>query len=256
MLNLIQFRYSPYNEKVRWAFDFKQMPHTRRSLLPGPHLPVVKRLSGNTTTPVLIAKDQVIDGSANIIAWLEQQQPTPSLLPAQEDQRLEILRIQKWFDDDITPRLRRTILDALMKSPRYFASVFGAGHSNLARAAYALTLPLAKPLIRRANGIRDAASIADGHEAIEQALDFVAKTASTTGYLVGTGFSLADLVAASSLAVVVDPPDSSMARPLPHSADFAAFVARHASHPGAQWVRDIYRLHRGSITDFNGRSTY
>jgi hypothetical protein len=36
-MELIQFRYSPYNEKVRWALDFKRVPHVRRSLLPGPH---------------------------------------------------------------------------------------------------------------------------------------------------------------------------------------------------------------------------
>ena len=54
MLELLQFRHSPYNEKVRWALDLKQLPHTRRSLLPGPHMAVLKKLTGRTTTPVLV----------------------------------------------------------------------------------------------------------------------------------------------------------------------------------------------------------
>ncbi len=56
MLELLQFRHSPYNEKARWALDFKQLPHRRRSLLPGPHMGVVKRLTGRTETPVLRAR--------------------------------------------------------------------------------------------------------------------------------------------------------------------------------------------------------
>ena len=32
MLELLQFRHSPYNEEVRWALDIKRVPHRRRSL--------------------------------------------------------------------------------------------------------------------------------------------------------------------------------------------------------------------------------
>ena len=67
MIELLQFRHSPYNEKVRWALDLKRVPHVRRSLLPGPHLRTVRALTGRTTTPVLRAGETVIDGSA---AWV------------------------------------------------------------------------------------------------------------------------------------------------------------------------------------------
>ena len=107
MLELLQFRHSPYNEKVRWALDIKHVPHVRRSLLPGPHLAVVKKLTGRTTTPVLLAEGQAIDGSARIIDWLEARYPDPPVLPAHATERAEALRIQSWFDDDLTPRMRR-----------------------------------------------------------------------------------------------------------------------------------------------------
>src|SRR5436190_1646821 len=38
---LWQFKYSHYNEKARWALDFKRVTHVRQSLLPGPHIPRV-----------------------------------------------------------------------------------------------------------------------------------------------------------------------------------------------------------------------
>ncbi len=35
---LLHFRVSHYNEKVRWALDHKRWPHRRRALVPGFHL--------------------------------------------------------------------------------------------------------------------------------------------------------------------------------------------------------------------------
>src|SRR6185503_21320125 len=38
---LWQFRFSHFNEKARWALDWKRVPHTRSSLLPGWHFPQI-----------------------------------------------------------------------------------------------------------------------------------------------------------------------------------------------------------------------
>ena len=80
MIELLQFRHSPYNEKVRWALDLKRVPHRRRSLLPGPHMGVVKKLTGRTQTPVLVTDaGEAIAGSAQILDWLERRYPEPCL---------------------------------------------------------------------------------------------------------------------------------------------------------------------------------
>ena len=44
---LWQFKYSHYNEKARWALDFKRIPHRRRSLLPGLHIPPILWMTGS-----------------------------------------------------------------------------------------------------------------------------------------------------------------------------------------------------------------
>ncbi|MBM3557707.1 MAG: glutathione S-transferase, partial [Alphaproteobacteria bacterium] len=62
-IELLQFRASPYNEKIRWALDLKRIPHRRRSVAPGPHVPALKPLTGRTTTPVLKLDGKWLDGS-------------------------------------------------------------------------------------------------------------------------------------------------------------------------------------------------
>lgn len=255
-LELLQFRYSPYNEKVRWALDLKRAPHRRRSLLPGPHMGGVRRLTGRTHTPVLVEDGRAIDGSARILARLEALFPEPPLYPAAIAERAEAERIERWFDEDIAPRGRRAVLAALLETPAYFARVFGCGKSGLAQAGYAMLVPLAAPLVRKGNGITGPASIEDGMRALGEGLDFVADRGARTGFLVGERLSVADIAAASALATCVDPPASPMARPQPMAAPFRAFIDRHADHLGAAWVRRIYTKHRCAASDFEGPSDY
>ena len=61
---LFHFQFSHYNEKARWALDLKGVSHERVSLLPGPHAPRMKRLTGRTQTPVLVNGEEVVAGSA------------------------------------------------------------------------------------------------------------------------------------------------------------------------------------------------
>jgi glutathione S-transferase len=257
MLELLQFRYSPYNEKVRWALDLKRVPHRRTSLLPGPHMGRVRKLTGRTQTPVLVPDGAAaIDESARILDWLDAQYPTPRLTHEDPALAAEEREIEHRFDTDIAPRGRRAVLAALLRTPRYFARVFGDGQGTLAQWGYAAVVPLAAPLVRKGNGITGPASIDDGIAAFVEGLDFVAARAKRSGYLVGDRFGRADLAVASVLAVCVDPPASPMARPLPHAAPFDEFLGRFATHPAAEWVREIYRRHRQASKDFEGRSPY
>jgi len=256
MIELFQFRFSPYNEKVRWALDLKRVPHRRHSLLPGPHVPVLKKLSGQTGTPVLVHGGQVLAGSAAILEWLDQHHPEPRLLPADAAERAAALAIQSRFDNDLTPRGRRAVLDALLRTPGYFAQVFGDGRSALQQMLYGLIVPLAAPLVRKGNGIAGRPSIDDGLQAIGQALDFVARETAASGYLVGGGFTVADLTAASTLALCTELPNSPMTRPQPLGATTRELVQRFVTHPGLRWVHAIYARHRGAQRDFEGPSPY
>lgn len=243
-IELLQFRYSPYNEKVRWALDLKRMPHRRTDLMPGPHMRKVRRISGQTATPVLVVDGRVTAGSANILRELDRLQPVPSL--ATQDPK--VAETEALFDDDLGPRIRRKVLALLLEDHGYFCRVFAEGQGAIDRLAYRMLLPLAQGLVRRGNGITGQASIDDGERALQEGLTFAAERSRETGHLAGATLSAADIAAASILAMAVNPPNSTMTRPLPMPANLAAWIASIQEHPGAAWVRATYARYRPGST--------
>jgi glutathione S-transferase len=241
---LHQFRFSHFNEKARWGLDWKGVPHVRETYLPGPHALQIRRLSGQTLTPVLVLDGEAIPGSARILDALEQRFPERPLLPADPVRRRRALEIQERFDREVGPAARTVLFSVLIDEPDYLCRVF-AGHRSLpARALYRATLPVARGMIARANGTTDPAGVERAFEITRQALDFVAKEAGGHGQLVGDSFSVADLACASLLAVLTQPPHPDMRRPEPMPARIEALLATFASHSGVQWVHEQYRLHR------------
>src|SRR3954451_1555873 len=96
---LWQLQISHYNEKVRWALDYKKIPHTRRSLLPGLHILVARRLAGVETTPVLQLNGESIGESSETLAAIEERWPEPPLMPENGLQRRRALRLEEYFDE-------------------------------------------------------------------------------------------------------------------------------------------------------------
>ncbi len=243
-VELFQFRFSPYNEKARWALDLKRVPHRRTTLLPGPHIPKVRAMTGQNATPVLRIDNETVFGSTRIVTRLDELDPANRLTPDNMAERETVNAIVQRFDEDLTPRMRRAVLDANLSNLDYFARVFSGDRPAWQRFFYRLALPLARGLVRKGNGITGPAAVEDGIAAGTEAFDLVARAAAQTGYLVGDRFTLADLTAASSLASLIDPPHPDMDRPLPRPPKLEALRARYRDHPGAAWVLEMYRKHR------------
>lgn len=255
-ITLLQFRYSPYNEKVRWALDLKRVPHQRRSLLPGPHAPTVLRRTKQTATPILELDGRWLAGSAVIVAALDERFSTPPLRPSTAPEEAEARAVEQRFDDGFVPRMRRAALAALMTDPTAMCNLFGEGRGPLALTLFRAAFPVGRILINKGNGIAGPETIEDGKRACGEALDFVAAKSAGTGYLVGDSFSSADLAAAAGLAMVFPPPGSPMdpLRPQPKASQ--NLVDAWRAHPGIRWVQRIYAEHRPMIRDFDGRSPY
>ncbi len=240
---LVMFNRSHYNEKVRWGLDWKRIPHRRTPLLPGPHAGTVTKLTGQTAVPVLKIDGTALHDSARILDELERRHPEPALYPADAADRERALGIQKHFDEEVGPKIRRALFSILIEEPAYLAATFAGHKSGFVRALYGGIFPLVKNKMKREMKVEEP-HVGEAFEATRQAFDWVEKHAGPSGYLVGDRFSIADLTAAALLApgVAVDHPDMKKAEPMPASVE--EWVSRWSDHPGAKWVQGIYAKHR------------
>ena len=241
---LHQFRHSHFNEKARWGLDWKGIPHRRVSYLPGPHLPWIRRLSGQMATPVLELGGECIAGSARILAALDARFPERPLHPRDPELLRKALQIQSEFDAEVGPAVRTALFSVLIDEPAHLCRIFAGGKPAAVRILYRASLPIARGMIARANGTDDAGGIQRAFDRTRRALDFVEKQVGPSGYLVGDAFSVADLCCASLLALLVNPQHPDMRSPEPVPESIQAFRARFREHPATRWVEDQYARHR------------
>jgi glutathione S-transferase len=241
---LHQFSHSHFNEKARWALAWKKVEHERRTYLPGPHVPAIRRLSGGTQTPVLVADGRTIAGSAAIVEFLESTVPTPALLPADPRLRSDALDFARQFDEAAGPAARAALFSVVLDHGGYFCAIFADQHGSVARAAYRAAFPLARPIVARANKAADAGDIARAFETVDRSLDDLATRIASRGHVIGDTFTVADLTAAALLAPLAGVEHADMALPQPAPESVRALLARYAPHPAIRWVNAIYRRYR------------
>jgi glutathione S-transferase len=241
---LWQFTTSHYNEKARWALDFKGVAHVRHTVLPGMHVWPIRRLTGQTAVPVLVLGGRAIHDSTRIIAALEAAYPDPPLYPAGEAARRHALELEELFDEELGPHVRRVIFHYLLPQPSTIPAAFAQENGPLARAALRASFPLLRAVMRRTLRI-DEAGAELGRRKIRTALDRIARELGPSDYLVGDRFSVADLTAAALLSPLVEPPEFPyrLYDHVPES--MAQFRESVASHPAFGWVLETYRRHRG-----------
>ncbi len=242
---LHQFPFSHFNEKARWALDWKGVPHRRVSHLPGPHMAAMRKLSGQTSTPVLVVDGDVFSGSDRILAVLEERYPdSPRLLPDDPELRAAALEVQTRFDREVGPAVRTLAYSVMLPEGAYVRNLFAAPHPLPKRLLYRLMFSTVRGRIAKFYRAFDAEFVSECRATTEKALDFVAEKGRDTGYVVGDRFTLADLTCAALLAplIAVDHPDMVKPRPIPEP--IAALMADFANHPGADWVRMTYSRHR------------
>jgi glutathione S-transferase len=250
---LWQVQVSHYVEKVRWALDYKRVPHIRRSLLPGLHAVKTKRLTGDTsTTPVLTIDGRSIGDSTRIIAAVEQRWPQPPLYPEEPEQRRRALELEEFFDEELGPHIRRAFYQELLPNPELVVPLFTQGRPVATRAVLRAGFPALRVAMRRRFEI-SAESAAHSRAKMVAALDRLEREVSPSGYLVGDWFTVADLTAAALLYPVARPPQFpyTMVADDDLPASWSDFLDSLADRPGGRWVADIYRRHRGHSAELS-----
>jgi glutathione S-transferase len=236
---LWQYNFSNFNEKARWALDFKGIDHERRSLLPG--APRAMAFSRRGTLPVLDLDGERIVDSTNIIAALERRFPEPALYPADPTERQTALELEDFFDERAGHELRRAGFYDWGANPAFVSDLLTTGRGATTRALMRAALPGAMIYARHRYRIYPA-DAEQARERLTLALDRIAEQSADSGYLVGSRFSVADLTAAALLFPLAWPAELQYAYPAPP--EWVGLKA-HAEHPAVDWILEMYRRHRG-----------
>ncbi len=240
---LHQFAFSHYNEKVRWALDWKGIAAERVNLLPGFHFRRARKLTGQTQTPFLSWGDETLAGSAAIVERIDAEVPDPPLFPADPEARRETQRLIAWLDDEVGPATRLALFHALFADPEVAKPLFASEQPRWKAAAYGALVPRMIPMLRREMSI-DAPNAARAEERIDEALDRVVGATAATGYLVGDAFTAADLSAACLLFPLSFPPELPFVVPNRDAPVLRDWLAKWEDHPGVRWMERIFRDHR------------
>ncbi len=245
---LLHFRVSHYNEKVRWALDHKSWPHVREAQIAGWHIPRVRWLSGQNKIPVLILDGEVLAGSSHILAELERRRPEPALFPEDPAELERAREIERYFDEEVAPELRRLFWSTYVGDAAKCAEMATAGFSSATRALWQGSFPILRPLFTRNMGL-DAASLERAHARLASHFDRLESEIGPHGYLVGDRFGLADLAAASVMTAILRPPEFPYPLPEPWPEALAALRDSVARREGARWTYAIYAKHRGASAE-------
>lgn len=236
---LWQYSFSHFNEKARWTLDHKRIPHIRRSLLPGS--PRAMRFSVSGTLPVLDLDGERIVDSTRIIEALEHRHPERPLYPEDPAERRRALELEEFLDEELGHELRRVAFYDWRDDPAYVGALLTAGQSSVVRRPFRAFLPVGMLYARRRYRIYPE-DVEEGRRKIVAALDRVEAELGSGDYLVGDGFSVADLTAASLLFPLAWPDQLQYGLPQPSRWEFRD---RMAERRALRWVRETYRRHRG-----------
>jgi glutathione S-transferase len=241
---LWHLKVSHYNEKARWALDYKGVPHVRRALPPGRHHKIARRLTSSSTFPILVVDGQAISDSTRIIAALERRHPDPPLYPEDPDLRRRALEIEDFFDEELGPHSRLLVLHHTLPDPDLALGVFSPDLSGLRRRVIRRAFPLLRRKAISGFGIDDQ-RVERAYEQVRAAGERFWAELEPSGYLVGDRFTVADLTLAALVAPAVAPVQYPYPQPQRGHRLLEPVRAALAESGLLDWARDIYARHRG-----------
>ncbi len=239
---LWHFPISHYNEKVRWALDWKGIAHRRIALGLG-YMLRAWRATGTAKLPILKLGDQTVGDSTHIIAELERRYPERPLYPSDPELRRRALDLEDYFDEVVGDPVRSLLVGNLVRrDPRDAIDALATSMPDVARAAHAVR-PLFRVFYYWRHSIDDEA-IDAAPAIIEASFDHIDEQRAGRDYLAGDEFSVADLTAAAIHGPLLRPPELQYppAGTLPEPVE--ALRERLTKHPTWEWLRQIWQRHR------------
>jgi glutathione S-transferase len=247
-MRLYTFNISHFAEKARWALDRTGIRYEERVLLPGPHIPTVRRLrQGTTSVPALVDDGRAIQGSSRIIDYIDDRylEPEHRLTPAEPELRAKTLELEGWLDAEIGETVRRIFYQHALPHRELVGMLFAQRGPWWAKTFYGLAYPKIARVIRRMYDINEMTAAADA-ERLRVALGKLDEMLARSPYLLGNCFTRADLTLAALTAPIWRPAEHST--PWPARALYPDSLRSWMDELSRFRVRDhalrVYREHR------------
>lgn len=200
---LYQFHISHFCEKIRWALDYKGVRYRKISFIPGRHFRRIKKLSGQTSVPVLRHGDQVVAGSAAILEFLDNTFPQHPLISGDQSIRRQILHWETRLDA-LGVDIRLWLYHQLLPHPQLMIPLLTSGQSPMKRWLVRWNYQRIEQGIRHWMKI-NADTAAAAQTRIEAMLTELRACYSQRHFLAGEHFSRADLTACALFAMLFQP---------------------------------------------------
>ena len=201
MLELHQFRHSPYCLKVRMALAAKKIEYRTVEITPAIGQIDIFQKTGQRKLPVLFDNEITIHNSSSIIRHLERIQIKPNLIPENPKERSQAQIIENWADTTLAKSIKIVFLEEMMKSPELISSLLPNEISDSIQK-FIVNMPL--NIASQISGLINQ----EEKESLNLNLEFLTKIVDKENFLVGKELSIADISIASQLSLLNFPNSS------------------------------------------------
>lgn len=247
MTTLIGEYFSPWTEKARWALDHHGIQHVYREHVPLLGEPLLRirarRLTGRVSVPLMLTEGHILGDSFDIAQYADRIGRGSALFPADHG-----AAVATWNErsEVALAAARALYLGRVLRSRQAKIEMQPAFLPALVRRASIPVTDLAVAFLRRKYGVDAAGEAAES--ALTHELDAVRRALASGGgnYLLGGGFTYADVTVAVTLQLVapVDDRYVPLGPATRASCRHEALAARYADL--IAWRDDLYARHRGA----------
>lgn len=207
MIELYQFEFSQYSEKVRLILDYKGLEYRKIEVTPGVGQIELFQKYGYRQVPILKDGETVVKDSTEIAFYLERQYPDRPLIPTEPIQKGQCLLMEEWADESIGIKGRIAFLGALNKYPNLRTSVLPDNVPGILKNIIgAVPSELLNILGTGVGCSTDAVN--EATKGLKQDLEALSLILQERPYLIGDQPTLADLTVAGLSILLKFPSDS------------------------------------------------
>jgi len=242
MIELYQFPFSHYCEKVRWALDYKGITYRTINLLPGLHFRHLAKFAPKSSVPVLRDGKTVVQDSSAIIDYLDARYANPALTPSEPEAARKALDWEEYFDEQIGANLRLWFYYHTLPERRLALSFLLQGAAWHKKPLFVLAYPkVRRAMLQSMNINTDTARQAE--ERFRAALEKLDEALVGRRLLVDDRFSRADLTACALLRRSCIPDE--MSKEIPPAVRKLREELKNRRL--CQWVRSVYAGYRQPV---------